>query len=67
MKDLKPCPFCGSINVLATYNSERDGQMVPGTDVVLSTWMVECQECLSGTGYEKTEQAAMEAWNKRAY
>lgn len=35
--------------------------------MALNTWMVECQKCLSGTWYEKTEQAAMEAWNKRAY
>ena len=59
MEQLKPCPFCGSTNVVAMHNSERDEQIVPGTDVKLNTWMVECQECLSGTGYEKTEQAAI--------
>lgn len=53
MEQLKPCPFCGSTNVVAMHNSERDEQIVPGTDVKLNTWMVECQECLSGTGYEK--------------
>ena len=67
MEQLKPCPFCGSTNVVAMHNSERDEQIVPGTDVKLNTWMVECQECLSGTGYEKTEQAAIERWNGRVY
>ena len=67
MEQLKPCPFCGSTNVVAMHNSERDEQIVPGTDVKLNTWMVECQECLSGTGYVKTEQAAIERWNGRVY
>lgn len=29
MEQLKPCPFCGSTNVVAMHNSERDEQIVP--------------------------------------
>lgn len=67
MEQLKSCPFCGSNNVVAMCNPEREGQIVSGTNVELNTWMVECQECLSGTGYEKTEQAAIKRWNGRVY
>lgn len=58
MTDLKPCPRCGSngvgINRYIFVNDETED------------WDVWCDECDLHTAYYKTEEQAVEAWNRMA-
>jgi Lar family restriction alleviation protein len=60
MAELKPCPFCG-----ATDNKK----LRPTSGVELSReegiFQVFCWECGASSGYFRTEQEAIEAWNRR--
>lgn len=57
--DIKPCPFCGSYNIIVNKCTER----------------VRCKDCFATSGMiskylnkaEKKEDAAILAWNTRAY
>lgn len=53
--ELKPCPFCGSKNVIAYKNAALN-------------WMVKCQECgVQQNPYaHKEKNDAIKAWNRRA-
>ena len=49
--ELKPCPFCGSVNLsVLDYESRH---------------RVECPFCGTRTGNYNSEQDAIEAWNRR--
>jgi Lar family restriction alleviation protein len=52
MSELKPCPFCGGVDLRLVC--------------LHGFWHVECRGCLcvSGMGYE--EEQAIEKWNRRA-
>lgn len=51
MSELKPCPFCGSKNVVVSN---------------WGLWRCWCQECLAKTSDEIKRADAIEAWNRRA-
>mgnify|MGYP001851348168 CR=1 FL=1 len=50
MNELKPCPFCGSKNVIITN---------------WGLWRCWCQECLAKTSDELQKRDAIKAWNRR--
>lgn len=54
MTELKSCPFCGRDNVMTWHIGHRD---LP--------WMVECMGCMAEGPWAKTEEEAMELWNRR--
>lgn len=47
---LKPCPFCGSKNILLTN---------------WGLWRCWCKDCLAKTSDELKKIDAIEAWNRR--
>lgn len=52
MDELKPCPFCGSKNVIMKRYHGLFG--------------VECDSCYRPSwGYWKTKEQAIKAWNRR--
>lgn len=54
IKELKPCPFCGSVDLSADPE-----------DMLLLTW-VSCNNCgAQGPSYNDDPYQAIEAWNKR--
>ena len=61
LKDILPCPFCGSNHV-----SHSVGEYGDGSD----SYYIECQSCAAtadGGGHGKsTKQGAIQAWNTRA-
>jgi Lar family restriction alleviation protein len=54
MSDLKPCPFCGCIDMVPHHHKDID------------TFQILCTDCLSLGPHLDTEQEAIDAWNKRA-
>lgn len=56
MDELKPCPFCGG---KAKIRSEKYWQPNVRRNVI-------CTNCFANTGWYKTEDEAIEAWNRRA-
>lgn len=55
--DLLCCPFCGGD---AEYWTSQEDEQYPDIHIV------DCAECECNIGYHGTEEAAKEAWNKRA-
>ena len=56
--ELKPCPFCGGKG-----DCNNTGQMDTNGKGV---WWVECLSCGANIeGKENTQEAAIEAWNRR--
>ena len=56
MADLKPCPFCGGKAVVTAklpYFGENE------------TLSVMCKECNASSKHKRTEEEAIEAWNRR--
>lgn len=54
---LRPCPFCGSENLIFDHDDTVFG---------VQDWIVECQNCLAeGPCCDGRHEAAL-AWNKRA-
>lgn len=61
MKELKPCPFCGSKWTQVRYiNNPFDKNHVYGG------YRAECTDCYAITKACNNEQDAIEAWNRRA-
>ena len=58
--ELKPCPFCGSLNNTLTelYVDEKS--------IGYYEYVVECSDCLSGGPIKHSEKGAIDAWNKRS-
>ena len=55
MAKLKPCPFCGSVDVKVHNPYFTDNY-----------YMVQCYGCNCNTALYKTVNQAVEAWNRRA-
>lgn len=55
---LKPCPFCGGVQIEAFHHIDRGWG---------ASWHVECvaEECGNSTCHHDTEATAIAAWNKR--
>ncbi len=53
--ELKPCPFCGG---MASIRAERYWQPAMRKNVI-------CTKCYANSGWFKTENAAVEMWNRR--
>ena len=65
MKELKQCPFCGSL-MIRIYNlleNEPDYELMGLSE---DNWEVLCQKCFATGGVRRTEDEAIEAWNMRA-
>lgn len=58
-EELKPCPFCGSDNVLPSCWGEDESSED-------AKWAVECLDCEAQTGVRDSEAEAREAWQQRA-
>jgi len=56
-QELKPCPFCGSTKLYMYPDGDEEGHLVMGDHEPDCPW-----EVLFGY---KTEQEAIDAWNKR--
>lgn len=54
MTDKKSCPFCGCNKAVTWHIGHRD---LP--------WMVECMGCMAEGPWAKTEEEAIELWNRR--
>lgn len=55
--DVKPCPFCGSEKIHASYECSMEGK-----EVVYSCG---CENCGSQTGKFSKIEERLKAWNKR--
>lgn len=55
---LKPCPFCGGVQIEAFHHIDRGWG---------ASWHVECvaEECGNSTCHHDTEETAIAAWNTR--
>lgn len=56
LDELLPCPFCGSAPEL---------EITPGLDDE-KDYQVKCRYCFAETHYESSQEAAVNAWNRRA-
>lgn len=52
MTELKPCPFCGG-----------EAELIDKYEGVF--WII-CKGCLCESGFVKTKEEAINAWNRRA-
>lgn len=65
MAELKPCPFCGSDEILFMV----EGHLIPWEDKGLQLWYrCHCYNCgVDGRDTSsKSVERAIEAWNRRA-
>ena len=64
MSELKPCPFCGSLNLAIAADDNDDG--VP-CDIGRKYYYVLCSECGGQTRQQTdfTEAQAIYRWNRR--
>lgn len=61
MKELKPCPFCGSKKIIITDDCENS----PYSNVCCCCDFNQ-GGCGAASGYRSTATEAIEAWNRRA-
>ena len=54
-KELKPCPFCGSVDIEWFEIWEEEGGV---------SFVVECQECFISTADEPLKDVAKKVWNR---
>lgn len=54
MTELKPCPFCGGEASVLELNGFS-----------MSRYFVSCDTCSASGDHRETEEAAIEAWNRR--
>ena len=65
MGELKPCPFCGGVNVEVLNALEEQPEMEL-VGMTKDSWNVLCHDCLALGGTRRTAGEAAEAWNRRA-
>jgi Lar family restriction alleviation protein len=71
MNNLKPCPFCGgeAVKVIAALDEERGAECwledLPSYGGKSSNYYVVCLKCQGNSGYRRTPQEAIAAWNRR--
>lgn len=58
--ELKPCPFCGGKAFISNYEYENYGN-----SRLEITHSIDCEKCCSSIGYCRSEEEAIETWNKR--
>lgn len=56
--ELKPCPFCGGKNVGIWHKH-------PVSPLIKGSCEVRCYDCHFGLAQVRTEEEAIEAWNRR--
>lgn len=61
MSELKPCPFCGGVNIILSYDPE--GKI--DTEGRQWSWTAVCGKCCSTSGLTHSRDAAIESWNRR--
>ena len=56
--ELKPCPFCGGVDITVYHHPGRGGMF-------RESWHVECnaEHCGNGTYHHEAEAEAIAAWN----
>ena len=61
-KFIKPCPFCGNGNCVASFHTIETSD-----EWIEDMWYVECYNCFAHTDKKryKTREEAIEAWNRR--
>lgn len=72
MAELKPCPFCGSTNLIASDTVKH--KVSNGVKFPERVAFVECMTCSAAAGFYTTKEygvkialeKAIEAWNRRA-
>lgn len=52
--ELKPCPFCGSVDVKIIFKPGDEG------------WFGQCQNCFSRGAWSENRDEARDKWNRRA-
>lgn len=63
MTDLKSCPFCTSEKAHVFNEYSEDGDTISGCAVFCDD---DDATCKANTGWYKTKQEAIDAWNRRA-
>lgn len=53
-KEMKPCPFCGKTTVSVYGMGDEEH------------WIADCMSCEANIDYCKSEEQAIELWNRRA-
>lgn len=61
---LRLCPFCGE---KAKYSTSRQWlrKLKHSYKTLQSAYMVHCTKCFAKTKYHRSEQEAVEGWNRR--
>lgn len=61
-EEYKHCPHCGNKELEGPHYTEYIG------DTYAPTWWIECKKCPASMSIEgETDDALLEAWNKRTY
>lgn len=58
MTELKPCPFCGSKNTACSFYTTH-------TEGMEDHYYIGCKNCGANGSRGKSEEEAIEAWNRR--
>lgn len=66
MTKLKPCPFCGSTNIIVSSCKEWEENYVGECEEYVAV-ICNSEEggCGANSGYCRTEEEAIEVWNRR--
>ena len=65
--DLKPCPFCGCIDLLVCSHDNSSDNIIYNGALPDDTYSIECQGCFIDTDHFKSKEALHEFWNRRSY
>ena len=65
MAELKKCPFCGTTKQEEVFES-LEIQAYDNDDGSETYWYVFCNGCGANGAVRKSEQEAIDAWNKRS-
>jgi len=65
MTKLKPCPFCGNVE-LKDFDIETTGRQSLHIKNKVKSCSVHCWKCGANGAIESSDKKAIEAWNKRS-